>query len=38
MEREVELKKADWVKYCRDMEEAIPGEREEVGRTVSEWE
>ena len=22
------LKKADWMKYCRDMEEVMPGERE----------
>ena len=30
------LKKADRVKYCSNMEEVMPGEREEVGRTASE--
>ena len=32
------LKNADWIKYCREMGETMPGESEEVGRTVSEWE
>jgi len=32
------IKNADWIKYCREMEETMPGEIEELGRTVSEWE
>ena len=32
------MKKADWVKYCRDIVEVMLWKREEVGKTVSEWE
>ena len=32
------IKNADWIKYCREMEETKSGEIEELGRTVSEWE
>ena len=33
-----DIKNADWIAYCREMGETMPGEIEEIGRTVSEWE
>ena len=33
-----DIKNADWIKYCREMGEAMIGEIEETGRNVSEWE
>ncbi|KAG0715447.1 hypothetical protein GWK47_011916 [Chionoecetes opilio] len=33
-----DVKNANWIEYCRGMENTMPGDTEGIGSTVSEWE